>query len=109
MSADEWMECPDCAKPYNERLKNLDKVLADCFDKITAKQYQTLKLNIDKLKEKIRKTIEDKAFIGIYGVHDYYFDEHGNFISKVSAKCYTCKKEWKSISKEESLRLMARR
>ncbi|MCK4545128.1 hypothetical protein KAU43_06280 [candidate division WOR-3 bacterium] len=109
MSADEWMECPDCAKPHNTRLKKLDQVLANCYDKITAKQYRTLQCNIDKLKEKIRKIIEDKASIGIYGVHDYYFDEQGNFISKVSAKCYTCNKEWKSISKEESLRMMARR
>lgn len=94
MSADNWIECPFCVKGYNEKIKSLEKELKESYENLIAKDYDILKRTITEKIRKIKLNIEEYAYASIYDLHEYSFDENGNFLNKTYVSCPTCKRLW---------------
>lgn len=94
MSADDWLPCPFCSKPFKDRIAELKKERDKNYEILTAKEYDEFKRKLRNTMEVLEHKIRDEATVRIDGVRDYHFSKDGNLAIGIGASCSHCGRYW---------------
>ena len=101
MSADDWIECPFCAKSFNERIEVLRLKLKEEYERMPAKEYDHFKSSTESAIREIEGQKDEVSSARVDGISNFWFDEQGNFEMGISAYCPNCNRQWQIEGKAE--------